>query len=330
MIGNLIYKKALYSTQSFMQGHNYLYLGDNDEYKSCGNYIGDEGHVVVANNNNFEKSHVVISIKNVVCVYVEKGVTMTVGKEYSVYKITSAKYNNVCNYAVVNDSYEYEEYPAYCFMTKEEYLEIKNHPNFKWVIEKKVLSAKYDEDADYSKEHIKKILDAVNERSSKLIYKSVVSKKSTKKSLLKRMVLAARGIDSVDLNNRFLLDKGMALEKINTLPLEMLGKIKIVENNIEILDVIGVSKEIIALVSESINLTLALLDYNHNEDTILKIHEFLNNTITYCNTLRNNKNIEQSYIANKLANNINSAIENNNILFEQMIEDGDILQKHLK
>ena len=330
MIGNLIYKKSLYTTNSFTKGNNYLYLGDNDEYASCGNYVGDEGNIVVGNNNNFQESHVVINIKDVVCVYASKGDAMTTGETYSVYKITSNKYGSTCDYAVVNDEYEYVEYPDYYFLTKEEYMEIKYSPNYDWIIEKKFLSAKYDNDDGSLKENIEKILEIANERSNKLRYKTFVTRKSSEKNILKKIILSIKGIKCIDLNNRFLLDKSIALEKINTLPLEILGKIKIIENNIEILDMIGIPKEIIGLVSESISLTLALLDYNHNEDTIIKIDEFLNNTITYCNTLRNNKNIEQSYIANKLAENINNAIENNNILFQEMIKDGDILQKNLK
>lgn len=120
------------------------------------------------------------------------------------------------------------------------------------------------------------------------------------------------------------------LEKINTLPLELLGKIKYIENNIIILNKMNVTEDILKLVKESVDLTILLIEYESNDITAKKINDFLDNTISYVKTLKNNKHIEEEYIKEELAKNINNVIDRNSAVFKSMVDDNKYMMEQFK
>lgn len=117
-------------------------------------------------------------------------------------------------------------------------------------------------------------------------------------------------------------------ECLDKLDLTILGKIKKVELNIDMLEAIDGDSEIISLLKESISLTLSLNEFS-DVDMSEKLNEFLDNTLEYINTLKTNRQIEEKYIREKLAENIISVIDNNNELFKSMIKDNGELNKYI-
>lgn len=121
-----------------------------------------------------------------------------------------------------------------------------------------------------------------------------------------------------------------SLEQVNKLPVEVLAKIKIIENNIQILNRLNISNDILKLVKDSVDFTTLLIQYESNDTTAKKLEEFLDNTIEYIKTLKENKNIEEEYIKKELAENINVLIDKNSIIFKSMVEDNKYLIDHFK
>lgn len=113
------------------------------------------------------------------------------------------------------------------------------------------------------------------------------------------------------------------------LSFETLGKIKYLECEVKALMSEGVSSDITSLIDESISITLKLVN-NINDDNIEeRVSEFLDNTIEYVKTLKENKTTENQCIENKLAQNIYNIIDRNNDVFKSMIKDNKALYKHI-
>lgn len=117
-------------------------------------------------------------------------------------------------------------------------------------------------------------------------------------------------------------------ETLSKLDLNILGKIKKIELNIDMLQAIDGDSQIISLLKESISLTLNLNEFT-DIDVSDKLNEFLDNTLEYINTLNTNKQIEEKYIKKKLAENITDVIDKNNNLFKSMIKDNHNLNKYI-
>ena len=120
------------------------------------------------------------------------------------------------------------------------------------------------------------------------------------------------------------------LKAQNLLPLELLGKIKLVENEIIILKYLNVNKDIIKLLQSSINLTIFISTneqyYNSNKKKIdTQLTEFLDNTLKYIETLKENRKIESLYIENQISQDILNMIDKNNELFKDLIKDNHYL-----
>lgn len=121
-----------------------------------------------------------------------------------------------------------------------------------------------------------------------------------------------------------------SLEKVNQLPLELLGKVKLIENNILILKKLNISKDILKLIYDSVNFTTLLIQYESDKHTAKKLDEFLDKTLEYVKTLKENKVVEEEYIKRELADNINSLIDRNSTMFESMVEDNKYLIDQFK
>lgn len=88
------------------------------------------------------------------------------------------------------------------------------------------------------------------------------------------------------------------------MPIEILGKIKKIENELIILNYKKIDSSILDLLKQSVNLTIYVSTneeyYLENKEELdSKLQEFLNNTLSYIKTLKDNQEIESNYIGLK-------------------------------
>ena len=112
-----------------------------------------------------------------------------------------------------------------------------------------------------------------------------------------------------------------ALKKLNQCSLEMLGQVKFIENQIAIMEYEGKSMELITLARESLAIVISLLQYETNDETIQKVDQLMQQIKDYINEIQKSNNIDVNYINEKLAENINSTIDEKIELFKSMTKD---------
>lgn len=116
----------------------------------------------------------------------------------------------------------------------------------------------------------------------------------------------------------------------NNLSLEMLGKIKQIENYIVILYYKKIDEDIIKLLKQSIDMTIYFPTndeyYQANKKELdEKLNEFLDNTIMYIKQLLDNKDMEKSYLEKSMVKDYLQMIDKNNELFKSVIKDNHYL-----
>lgn len=111
------------------------------------------------------------------------------------------------------------------------------------------------------------------------------------------------------------------LNKVNSLPYEVLGKIKFIENELIVIHNLGFSIEICKLLKESLDIVLVLYQYETNQETINKTIDMLDNMISYIQEIKTSKEMEEKYITKQLINNINNTLNNNSEIIKSMISD---------
>lgn len=348
MIGPAVYKKAKYNTASFNAGKVYLYLGPDSDDRESGKYISKHNQITSASNDRFEQHTRTEPIKDVVCIYPGRYKHLTIKERYSVYKLdieNKDKQNGRSICSVIDDAYEKLFYPSNYFINIDEYEKLERDGLIDSFIKDKAESMNKEQETSKLNEENKKLANERNRIICSIIRTTAESdiningfnfknSGSSNKNIFIRVasLFNTQKKDTSQSN----LKKSMYLEKLNLMPAHILGKVKIIENNIFILHTMDIHSEILKLIQESINLAATLLDFNSDEtssakeETARKLEEFLNNVINYCNTLKINKDVENNYIKRKLAENINDAIDRNSEVFKNMIKDGNILQKHFK
>ena len=116
------------------------------------------------------------------------------------------------------------------------------------------------------------------------------------------------------------------LNSMNKLSLNMLGKIKQIENYMTIMRYRGVNEEIILLVEQSINLTVftTIQDdyYSSNKEEIdERLNKFLDNTLEYIKTSLQNKDMEIYQIKKNLSEDYLKMIDRNSEMFKSITKD---------
>lgn len=343
MIGTLIYKKAIYDTEHFDAGKVYLYIGKSDLNNNTGKYIGNSGFILHVGNNNFYESYRAIEpIKNVICIFPGKDEYLTAHEQYSVYMASSTSKNGNASplYTVINDSYSRVEYSKHYFVDMDKYETLKQdrlldkfiEDKIKVIIEEEekyaILMFKEDEKntkLEYEKQLVRTTINLVTNKSINIGRHDALKQSNKSKNVFKRLLeaLASPKEEFSSVSTKTSIN----LEKLNTLPVYSLGKIKIIENNIEILMAMDIHIDIVKLIQESIDLSTVLLAFNPNKDTENKLDEFLNRTIKYCDSLKSSKDLERNYIERKLAENINDAIDRNSELLGKMVGDNHMVDK---
>ena len=111
------------------------------------------------------------------------------------------------------------------------------------------------------------------------------------------------------------------LKKLNQCPLEILGKIKYIENEITILEYEKVSLEILKTIKELIGIIISFFEYEINEETLTKTEELFKIILIYLKEIKKGDEKQKEYIENKLADQINQKLDENIELFSKMTED---------
>ena len=111
------------------------------------------------------------------------------------------------------------------------------------------------------------------------------------------------------------------LKKLNQCPLEILGKIKYIENEITILEYEKVSLEILKTIKELIGIIISLFEYEINEETLTKTEELFKIILEFIQEIKKGDEKQKEYIENKLADQINQKLDENIELFTKMTED---------
>lgn len=339
MTGNLDFKRANKDLATFTEDKLYLCIKEGKTQNSNGVFIDDNEQITFATMHHFHNVKIILPIKDVVCIFAEKPSSITIGNTYSVYKIDSSSKNNKINYQIYDDSYKKLLVNASYFIDKEEYKFLVDSGNLesrtKEILELINNDLKIKEENNKAKIEKEKSLSLVKktlEYADKLRIESEKGIQASKKDMDNNSfvfkILNLFNKKKTDVSDS--IRNATYLERLNILPDDTLGKIKRIENNISILENMNVSNKILHLIKDSVYLTISLLEYNSDLDTLNKLNHFLDNTIDYCNTIKNNKMIEESYIKAKLAENINSVIDKNSSLFQAMVQDGDMLQKFIK
>lgn len=115
------------------------------------------------------------------------------------------------------------------------------------------------------------------------------------------------------------------LNSMNNLPLDMLGKIKQIENYMTIMKYRQINEDIIRLIEQSINLTVftTIQDeyYSSNKKEINeRLNEFLDNILKYVKTSLQNKDMEIYQIKKNLSEDYLKMIDKNSEMFKSITE----------
>ena len=119
------------------------------------------------------------------------------------------------------------------------------------------------------------------------------------------------------------------IKDYESLSTETLGKIKYIEQQLSKIKGNKVSDDVLALINKNIQLVTNLCEIDA-ESSDVKLSELLDEVISYNNTLIENKEIEEEYIKEQLAQNIHNMIEENKELFNSMAKDNHYLTDNLK
>lgn len=333
MQGDLILKKCVEIQEGFNLLKDYIWLGHAKDYYidegygkkgGCSRFVNRDGCIVIAANSGFEESKIFKPLKDVICVYDGGHQDLTEGAIYSVYKVKSKEKK----YVIVDDIYKDRGYHSCLFVDKDSCGTDESDASFQQAkIQAKEKYKKVFVDKD-KREIVESIIEAVNELDINVGNSIIEILKEDNRTFIQRLFNIKVGLSKEEQEK--MVRSSFSLERLNNMPIHILGKIKIIENNILILRTMNIPTSILKLTYESVDLTLALVEYNTSDEISEKINDFLDTTIKYCETLKNNKNIENTYIEEKLAENIANAIENNMSVLNSMIKDGDLLQKHMK
>lgn len=119
------------------------------------------------------------------------------------------------------------------------------------------------------------------------------------------------------------------IEGYTNFSIETLGKIKYIEQQLSKIKENKVSEDVIALINKNIQLITKLCE-SDIDDVDNKLSGFLDEVISYNHTLIKNKKIEDKYIKEQLAQNIQNIIDENKELFKLMTKDNHHLTDYLK
>lgn len=354
---------------NFNYGDKYIRV-DNGDSPKTGLYINNKYELECISDGYFTYSEQIHSIKKVVAIYSNNNTPIKIGNVYSVFKLTDTNYRILAdNLRMTNVSKDFFLDKEDCDkMSKEEFELAKEkianllESDEKQRLQKEKEIKEIEEKKKLIKEQknlIESVCDKINNSLiiSKTIYKENVPKSykliyffygtiTLLISILFKNPIAilisafslfitigvSKEIKNTKYNEKYDIDINHyeRLKFQNTLPLNLLGKIKQVENELIILNYMKVNNDILKLLQESINLTIYISTdekyyLSHKEELDDKLIEFLDNTLKYIETLKDNRKIEEIYIKGSISKDILSMIDKNNELLKDLIKDNHYL-----
>lgn len=335
---------------------------------NTGLYINDYHQLECIPDYKFRMNNTINSIKDVVAIY--KTNNLRIGKVYSVYKSDNKKYRIISedlkltdiskDYFIDTDEWDKlneEQRNVLIVNTKNE---LEKSELEKQIVEKEKKIK--EEEKTNIKNQIKLIENVCKSITQNLIISKKMYKETIPKNIktsyifisiiifiigliLKQFLLIGcglflfvitfilmRNVEKEIINEEYIIDINHyeRLKFQNKLPLELLGKIKLIENELIILNYKKINSDILKLLQQSINLTVYIStneDYykKNKEELDIKLTEFLDNTLGYINTLKENKELEETYISATISEDILKMIDKNNELFVSMIKDNHYL-----
>lgn len=355
------------SQDNFINGCIYVRYGDGPE-RNTGLYINRNFQLECLSDSFFTFRREMYSIKNAVCIFSPNS-KIKLKKIYSIYKSESKKYyllTEDLDLEYVNKEYfideedwnkkgsieqdtiiqeAYDKFAQNEVKKTKEYEELEKKQKEKNELEKKL-------------KILKNIFNSINSslKQNKTITKVLMPKRLKMYYYIVSIIGLFLGIifkqlglilfSSFFLVSNFILLRTYKIEKFeeyeidinnyerlkfqNNLPLNFLGKIKMIENELVILNYKKIDSTILDLLQQSVNLTIYVStnqEYYLNNKEVLdeKLQEFLDNTLEYIRILKENQEIESNYISSQISKNIIGMIDKNNDLFKSMIKDNHYL-----
>ena len=267
------------------------------------------------------KNQIRESIKTVYCIYAGKNNLLKIKEPFSVYRIDEHEEDDFnMYYTILDNTLSYISWPKDYFLDEDEYNNLKEEGLLDVFIQnkKEELDRKNKiREAFYSDEDIiSEILSFIEERKQSFL------------DYEENLLFSFLGKDIVvrkrkEKNIKNIYNYINKLNNLNNLPLDFLGKIQLINNQLNILTYMGISKTLLGTIQEISELILTLCENQLTEDNLMNINNLLEETLGYIESLKNAKEEEEEYITKKMADNINKIINDNAILFKKMKEDND-------
>lgn len=126
-------------------------------------------------------------------------------------------------------------------------------------------------------------------------------------------------------NNDSKVRENLALHKLNQCPLEFLGRIKYIENELTMCENMGITEDLLLVVRETLGIILSLFQYDVGKNSIQKAEEFLNAILGYLQELKRGDIAKNTHIEHALAKQIENTLKSNTALIENMAKDYHIM-----
>jgi hypothetical protein len=333
---------------NFLYGHLYIRYKNGpitEGYHKTGIYFNDKNQKEAVPDYLFNDYEVLYPLMELVCVYASLDGNLNMGTRYFVFS------EDIDKYKVLNEKGEFKFYPKEYFMEikdwvnasdeerntlvekasvqKKEAEKLKKLENVTKAITNYVAISKTTHEVKISKfDSIALFVMSFMELIISFILKDIAMVIFGLSLLAMTIAMTIYSSKKTRFNEEYDMDinKYELLTQENKFPLEVLGKIKFIQNKLIILNSKKVDDDIIGLLQQNINLTIALMGsgnyYEENKEVLdEKANELLDNSMKYIDILENDKIVQDNFIKETLSNQIIEAIDQNNKLFNSMIKD---------
>lgn len=283
MDGNLEYYKMKSSWD--YQLFDYKFYSDKEYLKVGENLLINDDDIIrkIDINSYFTLSKKVSPIKTVIFISKNEELNFHCTVNKKYFVYSISVYDNYKKYQILNDNFQLEYVFDSCFR-------------------------------DFNK----KENEMTEENSKKLFLKEclvLINNQNKKKNFLQRIYMKFTKKTEI-----------MEYEKIrkqNNLPLEILGKIKKIENYIQILECQNYSEDILQLLKTNIDLALLITFEGNDAQLVEKINHYLDTTLEYIQSLEMNKQLFNEEVELKVTENIMNILDDNESIMKELIKENE-------
>lgn len=283
MDGNLEYYKIKSSYK--YQLFDYKFYSDKEYLKVGENLLINDDDIIrkIDIDNYFTLSKKVSPIKTVIFINKNEELNFHCTVNKKYFVYAISVYNNYKKYQILNDNFQLEYVIDSCF-----------------------------------RDFIKKENEMTEEYFKKLFLKEclvLINNQNKKKNFLQRIYMKfAKKTEIMEYEK---------IRKQNNLPLEILGKIKKIENYIQILECQNYSEDILKLLKTNINLALLITFEGNDTQLIEKINNYLDTTLEYIQSLEMNKQLFNEEVELKVTENIMNILDDNESIMKELIKENE-------